>query len=194
MKRKVGILGGTFDPPHIGHLIIANEVLNRLQLDEVKFMPNQEPPHKVKTSATTGEDRVRMLELLIDNNTAFSIEKIELERIGLSYTFDTMKLLQERNPDHEYYFIIGADMVEYLPKWHQIDGLVKLIRFVGVNRPNFSVKSSYPLTQVDMPFIDISSTLIRERASSGDTIRYLVPKGVKAYIKEHGLYGSQAGT
>lgn len=194
MKRKVGILGGTFDPPHIGHLIIANEVLNRLQLDEVKFMPNQEPPHKVKTSATTGEDRVRMLELLIDNNTAFSIENIELERIGLSYTFDTMKLLQERNPDHEYYFIIGGDMVEYLPKWHQIDGLVKLIRFVGVNRSNFSVKSSYPLTQVDMPFIDISSTLIRERASSGDTIRYLVPKGVEAYIKEHGLYGSQAGT
>ena len=171
MKRKVGILGGTFDPPHIGHLIIANEVLNRLQLDEVKFMPNQEPPHKVKASATTGEDRVRMLELLIDNNTAFSIEKIELERIGLSYTFDTMKLLQERNPDHEYYFIIGADMVEYLPKWHQIDGLVKLIRFVGVNRPNFSVKSNYPLTQVDMPLIDISSTLIRERISSGDTIR-----------------------
>ena len=190
MRKKVGVLGGTFDPPHIGHLIIANEVLNQLQLDEITFMPNQEPPHKVRASGTSGEDRLRMLELSIANHPAFSVEKIELEREGLSYTFDTMKLLQERNPDYEYHFIIGADMVEYLPNWHQIDDLVKLIRFVGVNRPNYRVESNYPLIHVEMPQIDISSSMIRNRISSGQTTRYWLPENVMTYIKEHRLYGS----
>ena len=135
---KIGILGGTFDPPHYGHLLIANEVLSELNLDEIWFMPNQEPPHKQKSESVENSDRLRMLELAIMENPAFKIEKLELERFGPSYTVDTMKILNERFPDHQFFFIIGADMIEYLPKWHKIDELIKLVQFVGVERPTYS--------------------------------------------------------
>ncbi|CAM3943590.1 nicotinate-nucleotide adenylyltransferase [Lederbergia lenta] len=187
--KKVGILGGTFDPPHLGHLIIANEVLHHLALDEIHFMPNQEPPHKNRVSGTTAEDRVRMLELSISGNSQFLVEKIELERNGRSYTIDTMKILQETNPDYDYYFIIGADMVEYLPNWHKVDELVKLIQFVGVNRPGYKLETNYPITQMEVPQIDISSTLLREKLQQGISTKYLLPDKVISYIKEQHLYG-----
>ncbi|MCR2820468.1 nicotinate-nucleotide adenylyltransferase [Lederbergia panacisoli] len=190
MKKKVGILGGTFDPPHLGHLIIANEVLHRLQLDEIQFMPNQEPPHKERESHTTNRDRIRMLELAIQGNPFFSIEKIELERKGRSYTYDTIKMLVEQNPDDEYYFIIGADMVEYLPYWKEIDELMKMINFVGVNRPNYQLETPYPIIQIEVPFIEISSSMIRKRNKNGETINYLLPYGVIHYIEENQLYES----
>lgn len=191
MKRKVGILGGTFDPPHFGHLVIANEVLHQLELDHVKFMPNNVPPHKENVSGTTSSDRLRMLELAVEGNDRFLIEPIELEREGRSYTFETMKMLTERNPEQEYYFIIGADMVEYLPKWHKIDELVGLVRFVGVNRPHFKTKSLYPIIRAEVPMIELSSTMIRDRVKTGRTIKYWLPEPVEDYIKENGLYGSQ---
>jgi len=190
MKRKIGILGGTFDPPHLGHLIIANEVFHRLELDELQFMPNQEPPHKERESHTTNRDRIRMLELAIQGNPFFSIEKIELERKGRSYTYDTMKMLMERNPNNEYYFIIGADMVEYLPNWYQVDELMKLVKFVGVNRPNYQLESTYPIIPIEVPFIEISSSMIRKRTQNSETINYLLPYGVINYIEENQLYGS----
>lgn len=190
MKKKVGILGGTFDPPHLGHMIIANEVLHSLALDEIHFMPNQEPPHKERVSGTTAENRVRMLELAIAGNRQFFIEKIELEREGRSYTVDTMEILQEKNPNYDYYFIIGADMVEYLPKWQRIDKLMNMLQFIGVNRPNYELKSDYPIIQVQVPQIDISSTAIRKRMSTGVSTKYLVPETVNAYIKEQHLYGT----
>ncbi|MEK3890655.1 nicotinate-nucleotide adenylyltransferase [Bacillus sp. FSL K6-3431] len=188
MKRKIGILGGTFDPPHLGHLIIANEVLHHLALDEIHFMPNQEPPHKERVSGTTAEDRLRMLELSIAGNSQFAVESIELERKGRSYTIDTIKILQELHPDFDYYFIIGADMVEYLPNWHEIDELVQLIQFVGVNRPNYQMESRYPVTHVDVPQIDISSTAMREKIKQDISTKYLIPDSVIGYIKERGLY------
>src|SRR5207253_1322463 len=109
-----------------------------LQLDEIWFMPNQEPPHKKKSEAVKNEDRLQMIKRAIAGNDAFRIETIELKREGLSYTVDTMKIINEQYSDHQFYFIIGADMIEYLPKWHSIDELVKLVQFVGVERPDYS--------------------------------------------------------
>ena len=188
--KKVGILGGTFNPPHLGHLIIANEVRERLELDEVWFMPNHEPPHKKKPDSVKDEERLQMLEQAIGGNPAFRIQSIELEREGPSYTVDTMKLVNEMYKDHQFFFIIGADMIEYLPKWHKIAELVKLVQFVGVERPSYSRQTDYPVLYVDVPAIDISSSMIRDRLQNGKTVKYLVPDRVIAYIEENHLYGS----
>lgn len=186
--KKVGILGGTFDPPHHGHLLIANEVQASLSLDEVWFMPNQEPPHKKKSAAIDNEDRRNMLELAIKDNRKFRIETIEWERQGPSYTYETMQLLKKQHPDVEFYFIIGADMIEYLPKWHQINELLKIVQFVGVERPSYSMRTPYPILYVDVPAMDVSSSMIRERLKNGKAVRYLLPDSVIHYIKEHHLY------
>lgn len=188
--KKVGILGGTFDPPHFGHLLIANEVLSKLNLDEIWFMPNQEPPHKKKSGLVKNEDRVQMLTLAIEGNPAFKVETIELQREGPSYTFDTMKMMDEQFSEHQFYFIIGADMIEYLPKWRNIDELVKLVQFVGVERPAYSHQTDYSVLYVDVPAMDVSSSMIRDRVKKGKTIRYLLPDSVIQYIEEKHLYGT----
>lgn len=182
--RRIGILGGAFDPPHIGHLIIANEVRISLKLDEVWFIPSNVPPHKhpTKFAAT---DRVKMVELAIENEPTFRVNTIEMERKGKSFTIDTMQTLRKNYPHDEFYFIIGADMVEYLPKWYQIDELTKLVTFVGVERPGFTLhKSPYHFIHVEVPFMDISSTFIRNRLEKREPITYFVPDAVAAYIKE----------
>ena len=187
--KKIGILGGTFDPPHMGHLIIANEVLHALGLDEIRFMPNHTPPHKQKTKSVSNQERVEMLKLTIEGNPKFSIEMCELENPGTSYTFETMKRLVQDEPNATFYFIVGADMIEYLPKWYKIDELVKLVQFVGVERPQYKTKSSYPIVLVDVPKIDISSSEIRRKVQQRSTIKYLVTPAVEKYIEEHSLYG-----
>ncbi|RHW40979.1 nicotinate-nucleotide adenylyltransferase [Neobacillus notoginsengisoli] len=188
--KKIGILGGTFNPPHLGHLIIANEVCHALNLDEVWFLPNQEPPHKKKAGGASDEDRLAMLESAIKGNKLFKVEAIELGREGPSYTIDTMKILVDRNPDAEFYFIIGADMVEYLSKWRQIDELLNLVTFVGVQRPGYGLITTYPVQIVDIPAIDISSSMIRERLHQGRTVNYLLSEGVIRQIREKHLYGT----
>lgn len=188
--KKVGILGGTFDPPHYGHLLIANEVLSELTLDEIWFMPNQEPPHKKKSEWVKNEDRLQMLYLATEGNAAFKVETIELQREGPSYTVDTMKKINTQFSDHQFFFIIGADMIEYLPKWYKIEELVKLVQFVGVERPSYSHQTDYPVLYVDVPAIDVSSKMIRERMMIGKTVRYLLPDQVINYIEENHLYGT----
>lgn len=185
---RIGILGGTFDPPHIGHFIIAEEVRRQLQLDEIWFIPNNEPPHKGK-ALTDKNDRLKMLQLVIDEIEYFRVHTIELEREGKSYTIDTIKALREQYPQHKFYFIIGADMVEYLPHWKDIEQLVSMIDFVGVKRKNYELNSKYPVLEVEIPLIEISSTNIRERIINGDPFQFFVPKEVYQYIKEHRLYG-----
>ncbi|MDQ0218230.1 nicotinate-nucleotide adenylyltransferase [Peribacillus cavernae] len=188
--KQIGILGGTFDPPHIGHLVIGNEVLDSLQLDEVRFMPNHVPPHKKKTLDVTDADRIAMLNYAIEGNEFFAIEKIEIERKGTSYTYDTIQLLRQREPDHAFSFIIGADMIEYLPKWHRIDELMKLIRFVGVKRPTYNEVTDYPITMVEIPEMLISSSKVREKVRNEKTVKYLLPEKVITYIEENDLYES----
>lgn len=187
--RKIGIIGGTFDPPHIGHLLIANEVRQKLALDEIWFMPNHIPPHKQNNAITPTEIRVDMLKAAVETNESFKVETIELQREGPSYTYDTMLLLRKRNPDSSFYFIIGADMVEYLPKWHNIKKLLEVVTFVGVKRPGYSFASEYPVLEVETPQMDISSTMIRKRVQQGWTSQYLVPEKVKEMIEGKRLYG-----
>ncbi len=191
MGKRIGILGGTFDPPHIGHLIIADEILQAFRLEEVRFMPNHLPPHKKKDTDSTDADRLNMLRLATQDHPFFKIETIELERKGISYTHDTMRLLKAREPDAEFFFIIGADMAEYLPKWHKIDELVKLVQFIVVNRPGHRMETDYPVKKVNIPDISISSSVIRAKIEKGESVRYLLPRPVWEYIKEKGLYGSR---
>lgn len=188
MTKKVGILGGTFNPPHIGHLIIANEVLHALSLDEVRLMPNATPPHKQMDERITAAHRLQMVKLAIEGISNLTVEPIELERGGTSYTFDTLELLQQREPDTEFYFIIGGDQVEYLPKWHRIDELVQKVRFVGVPRPNTTIEPAYPISILEIPQVELSSTLLRNRLGNGETTKFLIPEKVKDFIQKEKLY------
>jgi nicotinate-nucleotide adenylyltransferase len=190
-KKRIGIVGGTFNPPHLGHLIIANEVLNALDLEEIRFMPNHVPPHKEKLKSITDDERIRMLNLSIEDHPQFKLETIEMERSGPSYTYDTIMLLKKREPEIDFHFIIGADMIEYLPKWYKIDELVKQVIFVGVNRPSHSSETGYPIIHIDIPEINLSSTLIRERLSENRSVKYLLKDSVLEYIKEMKLYGTK---
>lgn len=185
--KRIGILGGTFDPPHLGHLIIADIVKDTLKLDEVWFIPNDIPPHKVETK-TSNDDRINMVNEAIKDNDSFTMNTIEIERKGTSYTIDTVKTLKERYPHKLFYFIIGADMVEYLPHWYEIDELMQLITFVGVKRRGYQLQTKYPIKTVDMPTIEISSSDIRERIKQGKTVKYFLPKNVLSYIRERSLY------
>lgn len=181
---RIGLLGGTFDPPHIGHFIIAQEVKTALELDEVWFMPTNQPPHK-EPAYFSSETRLSMLKQATASASGFFVEPIELARQGKSYTIDTIKLLKDKYPQNSFYFIIGADMVEYMPKWHKIEELLTLIEFVGVNRKDYTNKTDYPVTMVDIPVIDISSTEIRSRMKEGLAVRYFLPHEVYRYMKEY---------
>lgn len=184
---RIGIIGGTFDPPHIGHLVIAEETRIALDLDEIWFIPTNEPPHKEK-AMTDGNNRIRMVKKAVKSNSYFKVNEIEMEREGKSYTIDTMKALINRNPDKEFYFIIGADMVEYLPHWHKINELIELVNFVGVKRQGFNLKSLYPIIEIEIPMIDISSSMIKKRLIKNQSVTYLIPESVEDFINEEHLY------
>ncbi|MBO9129570.1 nicotinate-nucleotide adenylyltransferase [Bacillus sp. 165] len=192
--KKVGIIGGTFDPPHNGHLLIANEVYSRLELDEVWFMPNQIPPHKMGKDITSVKRRIDMLQLALEDEPFCSVCLIELEREGPSYTYDTILRLQECYLDCEFFFIIGGDMVEYLPKWHKVDELLKLITFVGVTRPGYTLRSLYPILPLEIPEFAVSSSLIRDRFRTNGNTKHLLPEKIREYIERNGLYGTSAST
>lgn len=187
-KQKIGILGGTFNPIHNGHLIIANQAYNQLKLDRVLFLPDYIPPHVDKKEAISANKRVEMIKKSIEGYKQFDLELLEIERKGKSYTYDTMKKLIENNPNVEYYFIIGGDMVDYLPKWYRINDLLNMINFVGVKRLGSSGKSNENILWIDCPLIQISSSLIRDYIKKNKSIEFLVPKKVNKFIKEHHLY------
>jgi len=187
-KRRVGILGGTFNPPHIGHLIIADQVRHQLGLEKIYFMPSANPPHQDEKKAIDAKHRLRMVELAIEDNTFFDVEKSEIDRGGKSYTYDTLVKLKEEHPDTEYYFIIGGDMVEYLPKWYKIEALSQLVEFVGVDRPGYPIISPYSIIWVDVPSMDISSTSLRKNLKMNCPVNYLIPEKTLNYIRQEGLY------
>ncbi|OUN49016.1 nicotinate-nucleotide adenylyltransferase [Enterococcus cecorum] len=187
-RKQVGILGGNFNPVHNQHLLIADQVGTALNLEKVYLMPEYLPPHVDEKDTIEAEHRLNMLKLAIADNPLFDIEQAELQRKGKSYTYDTMKALIAQNPDTDYYFIIGGDMVEYLPKWYKIDELVEMVQFVGVKRPGYTIDTPYPIIWLDAPMMDLSSSLIRKKIAQGCSIRYLVPEAVRNYILEKGLY------
>lgn len=187
-RKQVGILGGTFNPVHLAHLVMADQAGKNLGLDEVYLMPSYQPPHVDEKKTIDASHRLKMLELAIADNPFLKIETIELTREGKSYTYDTMKALTQNNPETDYYFIIGGDMVEYLPKWYKIDELVTMVNFVGIQRTGYTTETPYPVIWVDVPEIDISSTKIRQKIQQGCSVRYLVPDKVIDYIQKEGLY------
>lgn len=187
-RKKVGILGGTFNPPHLGHLIIADQVKNQLGLEKILFLPSAEPPHAQGKKTIDAKHRVKMVEQTIAERPDFEIELSEIQRGGKSYTYDTIRRLTEENPEIDYYFIIGADMVENLPTWYKVEELINLIQFVAVNRPSYSVETDYPLIFIDVPNIEISSSLVRQKLMDHCSVNYLIPDSVIQYIEKEGLY------
>lgn len=194
---KVGIMGGTFDPIHIGHLLAAETARDAFGLEQVWFMPSHIPPHKHAAGAS-GEERLELVREAIKDDESFRILDWEIVRGGVSYTIETVRQLQERYPSEDFFFIIGADMVRYLPKWREIDELVRRLFFIGVGRPGtpldlneLPVHIAERVLLADMPMVDISSTMIRERAAHGKSIRYMVPEAVFDYVQRGNLYGVQ---
>lgn len=187
---EIAIFGGTFDPPHLGHLIMAEEVVNACRLDEVWFMPSPDPPHKTDEVIAESGHRIEMVRTAIAGNNRFRLSLIEFERNGTSYSYDTVKQLLSQYPEHRFRFLIGADMVEYLPNWHKVDDLIRLIPFIGVGRPGFSLKSPYRdfIEEVEVPKIEISSSMIRKRLKEKKGVRYFIPENVQNYIVKKGLY------
>lgn len=188
---KIGILGGTFDPPHFGHLLIAEQARETCGLDEVWFMPTKIPPHKAGSNLCLDEDRIEMVRQAISSNPFFQLSLIEFERSGPSYTIETIKELKKRYEDHQFYFIIGGDMVNYLPKWKDIDELLLLITFIGIRRPGHLLKPIFSdkVVLVEAPQLEISSSEIRERLSNNQSVRYLLPETVIDFIKQRDIYG-----
>ena len=204
--NKLGIFGGTFNPIHYGHLIAAEAVRERLQLDKVIFMTSGRPPHKNDEQVADAEDRYEMVKQAIASNPYFEASRIELDRKGYTYTVDTLRALkQEYGDSTRLHFIIGADIVDELTTWKEYENVFRLCDFAAVLRPGYDrtkleadiqrLKEQYGvgIHTVTIPLIDISSTDIRERCALGRSIRYLVTDDTERFIIQHGLYGRNQG-
>jgi len=191
--RRLGVLGGTFDPLHLGHLVAASEALGRLELDRVLFVPTGQPWQKERFS--DAEDRYLMCMLGTSSHPSFAVSRMELDRKGPTYTADTMEVLKGFHGDGaELYFIAGADAVLRLGTWIRLDRLAELAEVVAVTRPGFelddlTIEEGWPpVHRMDMPAIGISATDVRRRVREGRPIDYLVPEVVRSYVREQGLY------
>jgi nicotinate-nucleotide adenylyltransferase len=200
---RLGVLGGTFDPIHIGHLILAEGARDALQLERVVLIPAGQPPHKRSARITASEHRLQMVRLAIAANGHFSISRVDLDRRGPSYTVDTMHLLQEAwGPDTRIHFLIGGDSLAELPTWHQPERLIEICQVVAVPRPGYDpdldaldreLPGAADRVQVlHTPLVDLSATEIRDRVRDRRSIRYLVPEAVEQYIYRHRLYRHEA--
>lgn len=188
---KIGLLGGTFDPPHYGHLLVAQEALSQCSLDEVWFIPSAVPPHKLHKKITPDKIRIEMVKLAIGNEPGFSISLIEFERTGRSYTYDTITEIKKKYPHDHFFFIIGADMINDLPNWYKIEELIDLITFIGVQRPGYVIQSPYQneIIKIEIPQLEISSSMLRERFKIKENTKYLLPDEVRVYIEVNKIYG-----
>lgn len=195
---RLGVMGGTFDPPHKAHIAIAEEAMRSFKLDKVLFIPTGTPPHKPVNDITDAEHRYAMTKTAIEGNPGFEVSRMEIDRKGPSYSIDTIRSLKEiYPPGTEIYFIIGADEALELPKWYESEKLPGLTRFIAAPRSGFNetiLKNRLPealAAAVDILSIkqmEISATDIRQRLSSGDSVGELVSESVVKYIKEHRLY------
>lgn len=198
-KKKVGIMGGTFNPIHFGHLLLAETAFHQFQLDEILIMPTKNPYYKKISNSVTEEDRVAMVELAIEDNAHFRLSKEELNREGTTYTVETLSQLTARHPDYEYYFIMGADSLYHIESWKDPAQILKLATIVVAGRAGTGsslssqieyIENKYDseIYRLNSPVLEISSNDIRRRIRDGESIRYLLPAKVADYIYEHGLY------
>jgi nicotinate-nucleotide adenylyltransferase len=199
---RLGILGGTFDPVHYGHLLLAEQCREQCRLDRVWFVPAAVPPHKTQAALSPAPRRIEMLKLAIGGHEAFEVSTLEIERGGISYTLDTLLAIGNRQLHAELFLLMGADSLRDLPSWREPSRVCELaipvvVRRRGVPEPDLSVLA--PLVtaqrleqirqnQVQMPQVDFSSTALRQAAASGKSLRYQTPRAVEKYIETHGLY------
>jgi nicotinate-nucleotide adenylyltransferase len=192
VHRKIGVMGGTFDPIHNGHLVAASEVAHLFQLDEVIFVPTGQPWQKTDREVSRAEDRYLMTVIATASNPRFSVSRVDIERPGPTYTADTLSDLHAEHPDAELYFITGADALSQILTWHRLDELFQLAHFVGVTRPGYTLDDDHlpkgAVTLVEVPAMAISSTDCRRRVAEGRPVWYLVADGVVQYISKRKLY------
>ena len=197
---KVGILGGAFNPPHLGHLICAQEALVRLELDRVLLVPFGEPPHRELPEDPGAEARFEMCSLVASEDPSLEASRLEIDRPGPSYTVDTLSGLRDAAPEDSHVLILGGDQLAALPSWREPERVLELATVSGVPRGEYtreriegdlgSLAGADAVRFFDMPAVEISSTLVRDRAARGEPIRYLVPDSVAEYIATKGLYGA----
>jgi nicotinate-nucleotide adenylyltransferase len=201
---RIGLFGGSFDPVHLGHLLLAECCREQGMLDEVWFLPAAVPPHKQQRQSAPAEDRLAMLQLAIGGHEAFRICRLEIERGGVNYTVDTLETLAQEHPEHEWFFLMGGDSLADLPQWRNPARICELATPLVAQRPgsppiNFGrlqgIVSQARLEQirqhvVELPQIGISSSSLRRRVAEGRSIRYRTPRAVEKYIETHGLYRS----
>ncbi|MBB1255502.1 nicotinate-nucleotide adenylyltransferase [Streptomyces alkaliterrae] len=191
-KRRLGVMGGTFDPIHHGHLVAASEVAARFDLDEVVFVPTGQPWQKSHQVVSPAEDRYLMTVIATASNPQFSVSRIDIDRPGRTYTIDTLRDLHTRHPDAELFFITGADALAQILTWRDAEELFSLAHFIGVTRPGHHLADpglpAGGVSLVEVPALAISSTDCRARVAHGDPVWYLVPDGVVRYINKRQLY------
>jgi nicotinate-nucleotide adenylyltransferase len=199
---RIGVFGGTFDPVHLGHLILAEQAREQARLDAVWFVPAPRPPHKDESKLTRFEQRVEMLALAIAGNSAFRVDELENERPGPTYTVDTLAELRRRHPGDDFFLLVGSDTLKDLPLWHEPAALLEQAGLVVMARAGHAVPGADEMRRrlglpesvhlrlevVQAPLIDISSHDLRHRAAAGRSLRYLLPRAVECYILEKRLY------
>ena len=186
---RIGILGGTFNPVHIGHLILAEETREKLSLDRVIFMPTNIAPHKDNQDVASSCDRYKMLKLAIKTNRYFSVSDIEIRRQGSSYTIDSLKEFKNIYPSDELYFIVGSDLLKYLDDWKDLSDIIKMVKFIVATRPGYPLeKIPAYIKTIAIRAVDISAFEIRQAVKSRISFRYLVPEAVHNYILKRKLY------
>jgi len=185
---RVGILGGTFDPIHIGHLIAASSVYEALNLDSVVFIPAGDPWQKRDRDLSPGQQRLEMVKLATENDDRFQVSDLEISRSGPTYAVDTVREWKRLNPSDELLWIVGSDALSGIPSWHEWEAFVSEVTIVAVNRVGQNDSVPFDFVSVDMPEVRISATELRDRFTNGLDTKYLVPKNVSQYISDQGLY------
>ena len=191
MGTRLGVMGGTFDPIHVGHLVTAEEALHQFSLDEVVFVPTGRPWMKEHEVVASPEDRFHMTTLGIEPEPRFRVSRLEVDRGGATYTIDTLRAIRDEEPGVELSFITGADAMLEIMRWKEHEILFDLAHFIAATRPGYDIErfDAHPdVTVMHIPALAISSTDIRERVAEGRPIRFLVPDAVEAYIRTAGLY------
>jgi nicotinate-nucleotide adenylyltransferase len=197
-RRRVGVMGGTFDPVHHGHLVAGSEVAHIFALDEVIFVPTGEPYQKTDRNVSSAEDRYLMTVIATASNPRFSVSRVDIDRPGPTYTIDTLRDLANANgPSTDLYFITGADALANILTWHDVDALFSLAHFIGCTRPGHRLTGQGlpdgKVSLVEIPALAISSSECRHRVAAGEPVWYLVPDGVAQYIGKRDLYARTAG-
>jgi nicotinate-nucleotide adenylyltransferase len=197
---RVGILGGAFNPPHVGHLVCAQEAVVQLDLVKVVFIPTARPAHREIEQDPGADVRAELCEAAIADDDHFELSRAELEREGPSYTVDTLRELRQAAPDDELFLLLGGDQAAALPSWHEPEEVLELATVVAVERVGFSrstialklahVRGGRDVRVLEMPVMQVSSSMIRRRVAAGQPIRYLVPEPVLELVRERGLYGA----